>query len=436
MKRLSCTMGLVCLLVVALCGTSHAVSVTLVRGSSALSSVPALSEKPIILAFGEDRVLIHDSRLPVKGKLLDTRDIPLTELFLVRDHRSLSQIAGYDTLYRHGAFRLAVVKRPEELGGLKSVRLWPVRRSMVVTRKAGGVKGEPDPKVNALIKRLNRSKYGEYMAMLARDLQTRYSCANEVLTARDKISREFKALGLRTNASMSFPNDCEGGCEEWKGFNVIGRKVGKVRPEEFYLVGAHYDSANGEGGACNTAPGACDNAGGVAAVMELVRVFRTVDTEASIVFVAFGGEEIDLLGSRKYVQELIDAGEDADLKAFVVLDMISFYKADATRGIIIEGSRGTARQARVLDRLVGYVKTYTDLDVEHTVKYSGSDHEPFLDEDMAGGLLIQMDCDAADYEPLHSARDTLGHQDLPFAIEVTKVAAALLAEAGIMDATP
>jgi hypothetical protein len=434
MKRLFFTVGIFFVLLFAVFGTGHALSVTLVKGDSALSSAPvAAFEEPIVLSFGTERVVIHDGRQAVQGKLLNSQDVALKDLYLVRDHRAKSRIGGYDTLYTHGPFRLAVVKDPGPLSGVKKVRLWPVTRSMVVTAKPAGPKAAPDPKVQALLNKLNRTRYGQYMALLARDLDTRYSCAYQAMTARNKIRNIFKNLGLQTNIAQYFPNECEAGCDEPRGYNVIGIKKGKTRPGQFYLVGAHYDSANDDGGACDAAPGACDNASGVAAVIELARVFRTVDTEASIVFVAFGGEEIDLLGSRKYVQELIDNEEQANLKAFVVLDMISFYNSAETQGIYIEGSRENTRQSRALDRLVRYVGTYTDLKVEGTANYSNSDHEPLLDEGIPGGLLIQMDCTAETYEQLHTAEDTIGHQDLPFAIEVTKVAAALLAEAVIMD---
>jgi hypothetical protein len=73
--------------------------------------------------------------------------------------------------------------------------------------------------------------------------------------------------------------------------------------DRVYIVGAHYDSRvtdvlNGT----SDAPGANDDASGTAAVLELARVFAPRPTEATIVFVAFAGEEQGLLGSNHFAQ--------------------------------------------------------------------------------------------------------------------------------------
>lgn len=53
------------------------------------------------------------------------------------------------------------------------------------------------------------------------------------------------------------------------------------------VVGAHYDSAGGTG-----SPGANDNASGVGVVLELARIFRNNENAYTLIFVAFGAEEI------------------------------------------------------------------------------------------------------------------------------------------------
>ncbi len=53
------------------------------------------------------------------------------------------------------------------------------------------------------------------------------------------------------------------------------------------IIGAHYDSAGG-----TNSPGANDNGSGVATVLELARVFRVNDNLPTLVFAAFGSEEV------------------------------------------------------------------------------------------------------------------------------------------------
>jgi Zn-dependent M28 family amino/carboxypeptidase len=59
---------------------------------------------------------------------------------------------------------------------------------------------------------------------------------------------------------------------------------GKNRDDEVILIGAHYDSVYGS-------PGANDNGSGVAALLELSRLFREAQPAVSLRFVAFVNEE-------------------------------------------------------------------------------------------------------------------------------------------------
>jgi hypothetical protein len=441
MKRLFLTVNLFILMLVVFCGTGHALSVTVLKGGVPDFSIPAVSGKePIILTFADEHVVIHDSTLRVPGRLVSPREVSLSELFLLRDHRSVSYGTGYERIYSQRGFHLAIVPSPQQLAAEKRVNLMPVTASMVVVEVSKRVKRKPDPKVVELLKKLDRTEYGKSMSALsaAPDMSTRYSCADEALTARDRISAYFEELGLEVSSSMEFANtQCAANCKsQRRGYNVIAKKTGTKRPDEFYLVGAHYDSINEyDGSPCESARGACDNASGVAGVMELARVFSQIETEASVVFVAFGGEEIDILGSSKYVQELVDNQEISNLKAFVVLDMVSYY--DKKRGVFIEGSKKESDQKARALKFKEYFDTYTDIKRTEILwpELGYSDHRYFLAKGIPGALLIQMECtkdeEGFKYPYIHSSQDLIKYQDLPFALEIVKVAAATLAEAGL-----
>jgi aminopeptidase YwaD len=93
--------------------------------------------------------------------------------------------------------------------------------------------------------------------------------------------------------------------------NVIGRP-----PEDDcqVIVGAHYDSVE-------AGPGANDNASGIAALLEIARVLDLRGQEEGVCFVAFGAEEIGLLGSRHFVATLTSQGQPSP-QAMVNLDMV------------------------------------------------------------------------------------------------------------------
>lgn len=95
-------------------------------------------------------------------------------------------------------------------------------------------------------------------------------------------------------------------------FNVIGTIEGEgPLADETIVIGAHYDHV-GRGGAGSLAPGstdvhngADDNASGTVALLELARRLgaRTEKPARRLVFIAFTGEELGLLGSAKYVKD-------------------------------------------------------------------------------------------------------------------------------------
>lgn len=86
--------------------------------------------------------------------------------------------------------------------------------------------------------------------------------------------------------------------------NVIGEKKGTVFPDEICVICGHYDSHMG-------IPGAADNAGGTAVMLELARIFSTMETRRTLRFVAFAAEETGLNGSIHYARELQKAHEKA-----------------------------------------------------------------------------------------------------------------------------
>ncbi len=95
-----------------------------------------------------------------------------------------------------------------------------------------------------------------------------------------------------------------------EAYNVIGILEGRdpALKTEAIVIGAHYDHL-GRGGRSSLSPdsgdihhGADDNASGTSAMLELARQFaKDKNNKRTIIFMAFGGEEEGLLGSKHYV---------------------------------------------------------------------------------------------------------------------------------------
>ena len=103
--------------------------------------------------------------------------------------------------------------------------------------------------------------------------------------------------------------------------NLEAALVGSRYPEEIVVVGGHYDSVEG-------APGADDNASGVAAVLELARMFRSESPERTVQFVFFVNEEpphfnTRLMGSRVYAARAARASDK--IVAMMSLESIGYY---------------------------------------------------------------------------------------------------------------
>ena len=151
--------------------------------------------------------------------------------------------------------------------------------------------------------------------VLASDsLQGRFTGTGENLKAALFIAKEFERAGINPVAGN------KGYFMEVKPswFNVVGAIQGKSRPGQVIVFSAHYDHV----GTIKTNPypntggiaiaeegdeiynGANDNASGVAAVISLAKYFATLkNNERTLIFVAFTGEEIGLLGSQYLAEQ-------------------------------------------------------------------------------------------------------------------------------------
>lgn len=91
--------------------------------------------------------------------------------------------------------------------------------------------------------------------------------------------------------------------------NVVATLKGISAPERIIVIGAHYDSrASDPLDALSDAPGANDDGSGTALVLELARVMADQMFDATIVFIAFAGEEQGLLGATAWADQARDRG--------------------------------------------------------------------------------------------------------------------------------
>lgn len=162
-------------------------------------------------------------------------------------------------------------------------------------------------------------------------------------------------------------------------FNVTGKLHGYSN-KPAVVIGAHYDhlGAGGRGSGSRMPdtiavhPGADDNASGVAGLMELSQQLASAEFSIpfDIYFIAFGAEEMGLIGSRYFVQHLpVNPG---NIQLMINLDMIGRLRECNTLTI---GGTGTAAE---LDPLITEAAYNSVLQLQrHPDGYGPSDHAAF-----------------------------------------------------------
>lgn len=183
----------------------------------------------------------------------------------------------------------------------------------------------------------------KHITFLASDsLQGREAGSSNEAIAANYIADHFRDFGLEpagdnetffqeftiNTAVLRNPHageDAEG--EKLLSKNVAGLLQGTGNSDELIIVGAHYDHLGfGEFGSLYRGEqkrihnGADDNASGTAGVLELAEYFSANRPKKDILFLAFSGEEMGLLGSAHYVDNPTVDLENA--LAMINMDMI------------------------------------------------------------------------------------------------------------------
>jgi leucyl aminopeptidase len=136
--------------------------------------------------------------------------------------------------------------------------------------------------------------------------------------------------------------------------SVIMTIPGTTRASEVIVIGGHLDSI-APGGTSSHAPGADDDASGIATLTEIARVLLESDfrPERTIKFMAYAAEEVGLRGSQAIVRDF--KARKVDVVGALQLDMTNFQGSD--RDIwIIDDFTSKAQNKFLID----LIERYTD----------------------------------------------------------------------------
>lgn len=196
----------------------------------------------------------------------------------------------------------------------------------------------PDPELRALLRQVDERRIEATIRRLAA-FGTRHTLSSQddpnrgIGAARDWLFAEFQRIAAASGGRLSVelqsyvqpPADRIPVAT--KITNVVATLRGATEPGRVYVVSGHYDSRCTDVlDATSDAPGADDDASGVAVSLELARVLSTRQPAATIVFAAVAGEEQGLYGSRFMAQQFKAAG--TNIQAMFTNDIVGASRAD------------------------------------------------------------------------------------------------------------
>lgn len=201
-----------------------------------------------------------------------------------------------------------------------------------------------------------------------------------VQTIESDINLEKRPVVFSTDVEIKASSDIEYSMGQTNNWYTILEGSDQALKDEYIVIGAHYDhlGMGGQGSSSRRRDtsavhnGADDNASGVSAMLELAGKLKANQSalRRSIILVAFGAEEMGLLGSKHFVNNPpVDLSR---IVAMVNLDMVG--RLDTAKGIQVGGA-GTSLEA---DSLIRMANKQANFKLAVSREGSGpSDHSSF-----------------------------------------------------------
>jgi hypothetical protein len=256
----------------------------------------------------------------------------------------------------------------------------------------GNGRFDPDPFIVGLLEEVTGANITTTVQHL-QDYGTRNAYKPQSIEAMNWIKAQFESMGLTVELQdFSMPN---GPASD----NVIATLQGTKYPDEFIVIGGHYDSITYSG----LEPGADDNASGTAGVLEIARILSQHSFDRTIIFCAFSGEEYGLYGSEAYADRCAQQG--MNIHGYLNLDMIGYLEPGS---YIHTDLIHPASAQELADYYTQICSVYLpDFPVEPGMLIGGdSDHTSFNNAGYMGIFPFE---DGSDYSPyIHTSNDIIG----------------------------
>ncbi len=284
--------------------------------------------------------------------------------------------------------------------------------------------------VNPWLPQASESNIRSTITTLAGNTNRYYTSTTGKTSAEWIRSRWQTLAGSRTDVSTEL-STCST-CSTQP--SVILTINGNELPGEILVLGAHLDSINTGGGGSTTqvAPGADDDASGVATLTEVIRIALASGwkPKRTVKFMAYAAEEVGLRGSNAIAQSFKTAGKN--VVGMLQLDMTN-YKSGSVADMQLITDYSNAEMKTFLTSLFDTYLAPTGLTrSSYTCGYGCSDHASWTSAGYPAAMMFEGGSSSGYNPNIHGPNDTLANMGSSAAnsVKFAKLGLAFLGELG------
>jgi leucyl aminopeptidase len=212
----------------------------------------------------------------------------------------------------------------------------------------------------------------------------------------------------------------------WPQASIVMTIQGSEKSEEIVILGGHADSISGMFGGNGRAPGADDNASGIATITEVIKILMKNDFKPrrTIQFMGYAAEEVGLLGSKEIAANYKASGKK--VIGVMQLDM-TLNKGTVDKDIVMMADYTNGSQNEFLGKLIDeYVKVPWGYS---RCGYGCSDHASWTANGFPSSIPFESTMEDINRK-IHTANDTLQNAggDAKHAAKFAKLATAFVVE--------
>ena len=192
-----------------------------------------------------------------------------------------------------------------------------------------GQEAPSDPGIDAILRQVDSERLMQHTQTLY-NFNTRYvnsshsSDTQGIGAAKTYIKSTFESYAPLSEGRLTVweqPFTLNWEEQQTLQHNIICTLQGIQSGAGVIIIAGHYDSVANDSDPTVLAPGADDNATGIAAMLEMARIMAQTPHNATIIFAAFSAEETGRQGSTRFVDEYINQYQ-IDVRAVITMDTI------------------------------------------------------------------------------------------------------------------